>query len=423
MEVVHERCAGLDVHKKKIVVTVLVGPREADKETRTFGTVTQELRRLRDWLIDQRCSHVAMESTGSYWKPVVNLLEESDLEWSVVNAAHIKNVPGRKTDVCDSVWIAQLLRHGLLRGSFIPDREMRELRELVRYRRTVIQERSREVNRLQKILEGANIKLGSVVSDIMGKSALSMLQQMIAGRDDPEALADLALGRLKGKRAELVQALDGLMGAHQRFILAEQLGHIEESNSRVERVSDEIGKRMSQYEAMIVAIDGIPGIGRTGAEEIIAEIGVDMSRFPSEEHISSWAKISPGNNESAGKRKNGKTGKGNPWLGPTLVEAAWAASRCKDSYLSAQYRRIAARRGGKRAAVAVAHSILVIIYCMLRDGTAYQDLGSDYFEKRDRDAIARRARRRLEALGYAVTLDDTIDHSDQQDMEAQKEAA
>lgn len=423
MEVVHERCAGLDVHKKKIVATVIVGPRKADIETRTFGTVTQELRRLRDWLIEQRCSHVAMESTGSYWKPVVNLLEESDLGWSVVNAAHIKNVPGRKTDVCDSVWIAQLLRHGLLRGSFIPDREMRELRELVRYRRTVIQERSREVNRLQKILEGANIKLGSVVSDIMGKSALSMLKQMIDGKDAPEELADLALGRLKDKRPELVLALDGLMGAHQRFILAEQLGHIEEANSRVERVSKEIEKRMSRYEAMIFAIDEIPGIGRTGAEEIIAEIGIDMSRFPSEKHISSWAKISPGNNESAGKRRNTKTGKGNPWLGSTLVEAAWAASRCKDSYLSAQYRRIAARRGGKRAAVAVAHSMLVIIYCMLRDGTAYQDLGSDYFERRNREAVARRARRRLEALGYSVTLCDASDNSGAQEPSAHTEAA
>jgi transposase len=345
-----------------------------------------------------------MESTGSYWKPIFNLLEESGMEVMVVNAAHIKAVPGRKTDVCDAQWIGDLLRHGLLRASFIPGREQRELRELVRYRRSVIQERSREVARLHKVLEGANIKVQAVASNVMGTSCRAMLKALIDGCDDPEKLADLAVGRLRKKRAELVRALEGIMGVHQRFLLEEQLRHIDELNARVERLSSEIARRMRPFEQFLVAIDEIPGIARTGAEEIIAETGVDMTRFPTEEHISSWAKVCPGNNETAGRRGNGKTGKGNPWLGSTLVEAANAAARCKSTYLSAQYHRMAARRGGKRAAVAVAHSILVIIYHMLKDGTAYKDLGVDHFDRRNKDAIARRATRRLEALGFTVVL-------------------
>lgn len=394
----------MDVHKKTVVACVIWGAGKKERETRTFGTMTADLRLLRDWLVLQGCSAVAMESTGSYWKPIFNLLEESGMEVMVVNAAHIKAVPGRKTDVCDAQWIADLLRHGLLRASFIPGREQRELRELVRYRRSVIQERSREVARLHKVLEGANIKVQAVASNVMGTSCQAMLKALVDGCDDPEELADLALGRLRKKRDELVRAFDGLMGAHQRFLLEEQLRHIDELHARVERLSREIARRMRPFEEALAAIDEIPGIARTGAEEIIAETGVDMSRFPTEQHIASWAKVCPGNNESAGRRGSGKTGKGNPWLGSTLVEAANAAARCKASYLSAQYRRIAARRGGKRAVVAVAHSILVIVYHMLKDGVAYKDLGPDYFDRRNKDAIARRATRRLEALGFTVIL-------------------
>jgi transposase len=426
MEVVHERCAGLDVHKKTVVACVVWGAGKGGRETRTFGTMTAELRSLRDWLVGQGCSAVAMESTGSYWKPIFNLLEETGMQVMVVNAAHIKAVPGRKTDVCDAQWIADLLRHGLLRASFIPGREQRELRELVRYRRSVIQERSREVARLHKVLEGANIKVQAVASSVMGASCQAMLKALVDGCEDPEKLAELALGRLRKKRDELVRALEGIMGAHQRFLLEEQLRHIEELNARVERLSSEIARRMLPFEHVLVAIDEIPGIARTGAEEIIAETGVDMSRFPSEEHFASWAKVCPGNNETGGKRRSGRTGKGNPWLGSTLVEAANAAARCKSSYLSVQYHRMAARRGGKRAAVAVAHSILVIIYHMLKNGTAYKDLGADYFDRRNKDAIARRATRRLEALGFTVVLTKTAPpppDADRPDATSEDEAA
>ena len=404
MEVVHERCAGLDVHKKTIVVCIITGGGRGKREIRTFGSMTEELRRLVAWLESERIMHVAMESTGSYWKPVFNLLEESGIEAIVVNAAHIKAVPGRKTDVRDAEWIAELMRHGLLRGSFIPDREHRELRELVRYRRSVVQERSREIARLQKVLEGANIKLDSVVSSIMGKSSRRMLERIVQGHDDPEELASLALGRLKTKRGELVKALDGLVGAHQRFLLDEQLRHIEELEERIARLTREIEERMRHFEAAVVAIGEIPGIGRIGAQEIVAEIGVDMNRFPTHKHIASWAKVCPGNNESAGKRRSGRTGRGNPWLRSTLVEAAWAAARTKDSYLRAQYYRLKARKGAKRAALAVAHSILVSIYYMLRDGTQYQDLGADFFDKLSKERIAQYHTRRLRDLGFDVTL-------------------
>jgi transposase len=403
MEVIHERCAGIDVHKKVVVVSALVQRKRFD---RSFGTTTAELRQLRDWLVSLGVTHAAMESTGSYWKPVYNLLEETEVEPMVVNAAHVKAVPGRKTDVNDAQWLAQLLRHGLLRASFIPDREHRELRELVRYRRSLVQEQCREVLRIQKILEGANIKLSSVASDVMGVSGRAMLEAMAGGEENNEQLADLARGRLKAKRKELLAALDGVMSDHQRFLLKEQLRHVDELEDRIDRLSEEIARRMRPFEAQIAAIDEIPGLGRRGAEEILAETGVDMKRFPTSRHISSWAKISPGNNESAGKRKSGRTGKGNPWLRSTLVEAAVCAVRAKRSYLSAQYHRLAARRGKKRAAMAVAHSILVIVYHILSTGVAYRDLGHDFFDRRSKDALASRMKRRLEALGYTVTLEE-----------------
>jgi len=403
MEVIHERCAGIDVHKKVVVVSALVQRKRFD---RSFGTTTAELRQLRDWLVSLGVTHAAMESTGSYWKPVYNLLEETEVEPMVVNAAHVKAVPGRKTDVNDAQWLAQLLRHGLLRASFIPDREHRELCELVRYRRSLVQEQSREVLRIQKILEGANIKLSSVASNVMGVSGRAMLEAMAGGEENNEQLADLARGRMRAKRKELLAALDGVMSDHQRFLLKEQLGHVDELEHRIDRLSEEIARRMRPFEAQIAAIDEIPGLGRRGAEEILAETGVDMARFPTSRHISSWAKVSPGNNESAGKRKSGRTGKGNPWLRSTLVEAAVCAARTKRSYLSAQYHRLAARRGKKRAAMAVAHSILVVVYHILSTGAAYRDLGNDYFDRRSKEALASRMKRRLEALGYTVTLEE-----------------
>jgi len=401
MDVVYERCAGLDIHKKLVVACALV---EGDRELRQFGTMTADLRALRDWLQGLRCTHVAMESTGAYWKPVVNLLEDAGIEVLVVNAAHIKAVPGRKTDMNDAQWIASLLRHGLLRGSFIPDRPQRELRELVRYRRSLIQERAREVNRLQKVLEGANIKLSSVASSIVGVSGRAMLAALIRGDQPADAMAGLARGRLKAKRAELEQALTGLMGTHQRFLLAQQLAHLDALDQGIAQVSEEVTRRMRPFEAALTVLDGIPGLGRRGAEDLIAETGVDMSRFPTHRHLASWAGMCPGNHESAGKRRTGQTRHGNPAARAVLVEAAHAAGRTKRSYLAAQYHRIAARRGKKRAAVAVGHSILVIVYYLLRDGVLYEDLGATYFDRIARDQVAARARRRLEALGFEVTI-------------------
>lgn len=402
MEVVYERCAGLDVHRDTVVASVIT---PTGRELRTFGTVTDELLALADWLLALGVTHVAMESTGVYWKPIYNLLEGSDLELLVVNARHIKAVPGRKTDVRDAEWIADLLRHGLLRGSYIPDRPQRELRELVRYRRRLIEERAREAERLHKTLEGANIKLGAVASNILGASGRAMLEALVSGRDDPEALAALAKGRLRYKHDRLVAALRGLIGPHQRQLLATQLRHVDFLDAEIAGLSHEIEERMRPFAAQITLAATIPGIAQRSAEGILAEIGVDMGRFPSARHLASWARMCPGTDESAGKRKSGATGAGNPWLRAALVEAAHAAARTKGTYLAAQYRRIAARRGAKRAAVAVGHTILVVLYNLLRDGVVYEDLGPNWFDERDRRATIGRSVRRLEALGYRVTLE------------------
>lgn len=402
MDVVYERCAGLDIHRDTVVASVIV---PSSRELRTFGTVTDELLALADWLLGLGVTHVAMESTGVYWKPIYNLLEGSDLELLVVNARHIKAVPGRKTDVKDAEWIADLLRHGLLRGSYIPDRPQRELRELVRYRRRLIEERAREAERLHKTLEGANIKLGAVASNILGASGRAMLEALVTGRDDPEALAALAKGRLRDKHDRLVAALRGLMGPHQRRLLATQLRHVDFLAAEIAGLSHEIEERMRPFAAQVTLAATIPGIAQRSAEAILAEIGVDMARFPSARHLASWARMCPGTDESAGKRKSGATGVGNPWLRAALVEAAHAAARTKGTYLAAQYRRIAARRGAKRAAVAVGHTILVVLYHLLRDGVVYEDLGPNWFDERDRRATVGRSVRRLEALGYRVTLE------------------
>ena len=402
MEVVYKQCCGLDVHQKSVVACVTM---PKGKESRTFGTMTQDLLELSDWLVSCGVTHVAMESTGVLWKPVYNLLEGLGLTLLVVNAHHIKSVPGRKTDMKDAEWIAKLLQHGLLRGSYIPDRPNRELRELVRYRRSLIQQRAQAVNRIQKVLEGANIKLSSLASDITGVSGRAMLEAISSGKDDPDTLVLLAKGRLQSKRVELKQALRGLTGPHQRLLIQSLLRQLDFLANEVTSLDREIADRMVSCEEAINRIDTIPGVGRRTAEELLAEIGPDMSRFPSAAHLASWARICPGNNESAGKRKSSHIGQGNRWLRSALVEAARATAHTKNNYLSVQYHRLAARRGSNRATIALAHTILVIIYYMLVRGTSYHELGGNYFDERNEQAAIKRAVNRIEQLGYKVTLE------------------
>ena len=407
VDVVYERCCGLDVHKQTVVACVIVpGPRgKPQKEVRTFGTLTDDLRQLAAWLAEQQVRQVAMDSTGVFWKPIWNLLEEQGFELVLANARHIQQVPGRKTAVKDAEWIADLLRHGLIRGSYVPDRGQRELRQLTRYRTALIHERAAEANRLAKTLEGANLKLASVASNVVGASRRAILHELVAGRTDPVALADLAQGRLREKLPRLERALAGRFGPHQRFLVAQQLAHIEALDELIERVSAEIQERVRPFEDLLRRLDTIPGSGPQAAEVLVAEVGTDQSRFPTAAHLASWAGVCPGNPESAGKRRSGRTRKGSPWLRAVLVQAAHAAAKTKRTYLAAQDHRLAARRGAKRAAIAVAHTLLRIVWCLLGDPTAtYQDLGPQHFNQRDRYAVERRLVRRLEGLGYTVTL-------------------
>lgn len=334
MDVLHTHCCGLDVHKKNVVACALT---PEGKEIRTFSTMTEDLIALGDWLKAKGCTHVAMESTASYWKPIYNLLELEGFHVMVVNAKHIKNVPGRKTDVKDAEWIAGLLQHGLLQGSYIPNREQRELRELIRYRRSMIEERAREINRIQKVLEGANIKLSSVATNILGKSGRTMIEAMIQGQENSQALSELAKGKLKNKKTDLQKAMHGFMGDHQKLMLETQLRHIDFLDEIIAKLDEEVKARMLPFEEDLELLDTIPGVGRRTAEQILAEAGTDMNQFPSAAHLCSWAGVAPGNNESAGKRKSGKAKKGNQKLRSALVEAARAASRTKDTYLASQY--------------------------------------------------------------------------------------
>jgi transposase len=402
VQVVYERCCGLDVHKDTVVACLLT---PEGKTHRTFGTMTRDLLGLADWLAEKGITHVAMESTGVYWKPVYNSLESFEFTQMVVNARDMKAVPGRKTDVKDAEWIADLLKHGLLRGSYIPSKGQRELRELVRYRRTLIQERSSVANRVQKVLEGANIKLSSVASNVLGVSGRAMIEALIAGQQSPKDMAELSKGKLRAKRPILEEALQGQVGQHQRLVLESLLRHIDFLDGEIVRMDEEVSSRLESSNDLIARLDEIPGVGRRIAEDIIPEIGLDMSRFPTSGHLASWARISPGNNESAGKRRNSSTGSGNPWLREALIEAAWAAARTKKSYFSSLYHRLAARRGAKRAIVAVAHALLVVIYHMICKGTTYSDLGANYFDERNRQSVVHRAIRRIQTLGYKVTLE------------------
>ncbi len=404
MDTVHSHCAGLDVHKKTVVATILIQEEQGGvhKETRTFETMTANLLELSDWLLGKGVTHVAMESTGEFWKPIYNILE-NNFEVLLVNAQHIKQVPGRKTDVKDSEWIAELLRHGLLKASFIPPLGQRELRELTRHRTNFVRERATLVNRVQKTLESGNIKLASVATNVMGVSGRAMLDAIVEGKANATEMAELAKGRLREKRDQLGKALEGHVKAHHQFVLAELLCQIDSLDESIARFDQEIEKYCRPFEEAVKLLDTIPGIARRSAEVIVSEIGTDMSRFPTADHLAAWAGVAPGNNESAGKRYSGKTRQGNKALNTVLVQAAHAASHTRNTYLAAQYHRLASRRGKKRAIVAVAHSILVISYHLIQRNEPYHDLGSDYFDKRRPEASAKRLMKRLEHLGYDVS--------------------
>ena len=406
MDVVFARCAGIDVHKRLVVACRLTvdatGQRLA--QTRTFGTTTSDLLHLSDWLAEGDCTHVGLESTGDYWKPIYNLLEGTFEVW-LLNAQHIKAVPGRKTDVKDAQWIAELLAHGLVRPSFIPPRAQRDLRDLTRYRVSFVRERATLVNRVQKLLEGANLKLCSVLTDVMGVSGRAILTALLAGETDPATLAELARGQLRKKRAQLAQALQGQLRPHQSFVLAELLTQIDTLDETIARFDAQIQTACAAAadEAEVVALlDTIPGVAATTAQILVAEIGTDMHRFPSAAALAAWAGLAPGNNESAGRQRSGRTRKGNTWLRAVLVQAAQAAAHTKHTALAARYRRIAARRGAKRAVIAVAHSILVIAYHVIARRQPYRELGEDYLQRADPAARTRRLLRQLAQLGFEV---------------------
>jgi transposase len=406
MQVIYKCACGIDVHKKSIVVCVLLTQEDGtvQKEIRTFSTMTADLLACVDWLESKKIEMVAMESTGVFWRPIFNLLE-AHLKVMLVNAQHMKAVPGRKTDVKDSEWIADLLRHGLLKASFIPPEPIRDLRDLTRYRKTLMQERAQEVNRLQKVLETANLKLASVATDVLGKSGRDMLDALVGGERDPLVLAELARGRLRAKLPELRLALDGRLRPHQTFLIQQILAHVDFLEQSLESLQTEIDQRLTPFKETTTLLDSLPVIMEVAKAVVVAEIGVDMSRFPTGKHLASWAGVCPGNRVSGGKRLSGATTKGNVHLRSVLCQLAWSLARCKTpNYFTALYHRIARRRGKKRAILAVAHSLLVTIYHMIRDNKPYHDLGPEYLDKLDSERLERRAVQRLEQLGYDVAL-------------------
>lgn len=406
MQVVHERCAGLDVHKKTVYACA-IWPGDAGQkrqEVCRFGTVTADLLKLADWLRERQVTHVAMEATGVYWRPVWAVLE-GQFELLLVNPHHIKVIPGRKTDAKDCEWIADLLQHGLLRGSFVPPTEIQDLRDLTRYRTELTQARNKVNNRIQKLLEQCNIKLGSVASETMGASGRLMIEAIIAGQEDPEQLAELAKLRLRDKIPELKLALAGKVRDHHRFLLKEYLEEWKAIGGRIKRVEKEIDHRIRPFDQAVALWESMPGVDHRTACNLVAELGVNMEQFPSAQHLASWAGVCPGNNESAGKRLSGTTRDGNKWLRRSLCQVAWAVTRKKDCYLSAQFKRLAARRGAKRAVMAVAHSMLIIGYTMLKTGQSYRELGGTYLEQINKDQLQRYFVKRLQRLGLMVSVE------------------
>jgi transposase len=405
MEVLYPRCAGLDVHKATVVAAVrLVAGGKVAREVRTFATTTAGLLALAAWLGENGCTHVAMEATGVYWKPVWHVLAEGGFDLVLANAAQVKNVPGRKTDVNDATWLAELLAHGLVRASFVPDAPTQELRSLLRTRKQLVRERASHVLRLQKTLEDANVKLDAVLADLLGRSGRAMLEALVAGETDPEKLAAFAHPRLAATPERLREALRGRVTAHHRFLLRLHLDQVDALEAAIGRIDREVEERLAPFSAAVDLLASIPGVGALAARVIVAEIGLDMGRFPTAGHLVSWAGLCPRNDESAGKRLSARLRKGAPWLKTILVQCAWAASRKKASYLQAQYHRLRARRGARKAVCAVAASILTAAYHMLKDGTAYRDLGPGHLDRRSRETQARRLVRRLANLGYAVEL-------------------
>jgi len=407
MKVLYARCCGIDVHAKMLVACLIVN---GQKDTRTFSTMTDDLLNLLDWLVANECTQVAIESTGVYWRPVFNILEGA-VEVMLVNAREAKGLKARKTDVIDAEWLADLLRHGLLRPSFIPPRHIRELRELTRYRESLVREQTSLANRIQKLVESGNVKLGQVATDALGVSGLQMLRALAAGETNPDKMSRMARGRLKRKQGELKRALSGQLTEAQRWVLSElldQYDRVKEAISKVEqKIREEVAAAPDPFVSEAVKLmDTIPGVGETIAQILAAEIGVEMSQFPSDKNLSSWAGMCPGNHESAGKRKSGKTTKGSRYLRTALVEAAWAASHTKNTYLSAQYRRFVKRMGKKKALVAVGHSILVIAYHLLNNKRTYQELGGDYFDKRYAEKRRTRLIKQLQSLGLKVTVEE-----------------
>jgi transposase len=408
MEILYSRCCGLDVHAKTVVACLCI---EGEKQIRTFSTMTADLLQLADWLLAAGCTHIAIESTGVYWRPVFNLLEDH-FTVLLVNAHHIKAVPGRKTDVRDCDWICDLLRHGLLKASFIPPRHIRELRELTRHRQILVRDRAAVANRIQKLLESANIKLGQVATHVLGLSGKLMLQALADGEEDAEQLAQLAKGKLKAKAAQLKQALTGHLTSTQRFLLQELLCQYDQLDEAMARTTTEIQRQLQEspdpcLPQAVDLLQTIPGVGARVAETLVSEIGPDMTHFPTAGHLASWAGMCPGNHESAGKQLSGHTRKGNVYVRGALTQAAWAATRTKRTYLAAQFRRLTTRLGKRRALVAVGHSILVIAWHLLSNRASYQELGSDYFDRCDAQAYRLKLIRKLEALGLKVTVEST----------------
>lgn len=402
MEVLFPRCAGLDVHRDSVVACVRIAENDAvSQEVRTFGATTKDLLALSEWLTEHGVTHAAMEATGVYWRPVWHVLDGS-VELVLANASHIKNVPGRKTDVNDATWISDLLAHGLIRGSFVPPTPIQEIRGLTRTRKQLVRERASHVQRVDKILQDANLKMGSVLSDIMGKSGRAILSAILAGESDPEKLVTQVNKRVKTSHAKLVEALRGKVTPHHRFLLRLHLAQADALEAAIDSIDKEVGERLEPFRVAADRLVQIPGVSEVAAAAIISEIGIDMARFSTPGHLISWAGLCPKNDESAGKRRSNRLRKGAPWLKTLLVQCAWCATRARGTYFQAQYRRLAPRRGAKKAIMAVAASMLTSIYVMLRRGVAFVDLGADHFVKNERAKTANRLLRRLGELGYEV---------------------